>query len=241
MEEPKLIYEDDYVLVLDKPSGWVVNDANTAHGNPILQSWIKKNFNFELSGNYYRRSGIVHRLDKETSGAIIVAKKENAFISIQKQFKDRLIKKEYLALVHGWLKEKNGIVSVPVGRLPWNREKFGVMPSGKSSETAYQLITLYTNSLNDKFSFVQLLPKTGRTHQIRIHLKYIGHPIVSDLTYAGRKTSRSDRLWCKRLFLHAAKISFIHPESNKIINIKSEISDDLNSVLKNLRVVEKEN
>jgi 23S rRNA pseudouridine1911/1915/1917 synthase len=238
MEEPILIYEDNSVLVLDKPSGWVVNDANTSHGNPILQSWIKNNFNFELSGNDYRRSGIVHRLDKETSGAIIVAKDDHAFVNLQQQFKERLIKKEYLALVHGWVRDTNGIIVAPVGRLPWNREKFGVMPSGKPSETAYELVSVYLNALNNNFSLVRLLPKTGRTHQIRIHLKYIGHPIVSDSAYGGRKTSRSDRLWCNRLFLHAAKISFIHPESNKIINIESKIPDYLASVLKGLQVVD---
>lgn len=239
MEEPKLVYEDNFVLVLDKPSGWVVNDANTAHGNPILQSWIKKNFNFELSGDYLRRSGIVHRLDKETSGVIIIAKDDNSFINLQQQFKDRLIKKEYLALVHGWVKDADGIISAPVGRLPWNREKFGVMPSGKSSETSYELISLYQNVLSDRFSLLRLLPKTGRTHQIRIHLKYIGYPIVSDLAYGGRKTSRCDRRWCNRLFLHAAKITFVHPESKKIINIESKMPDYLTSVLKSLRVVEK--
>lgn len=238
MLNPQVIYEDDLILVLDKPPGWVVNDAKTARRNPILQNWLKDNFSYELSGSLEERSGIVHRLDKDTSGLLIVAKKKSAFNDLQMQFKNRSVKKEYIALVHGKMKNSVGVINAPVGRLPWNRERFGVLPLGKEAETGYELSSLYVDDKKDYFSLVRLMPRTGRTHQIRIHLKHIGHPIVADGFYAGRKTSRRDKMWCPRLFLHAGKIKIHHPKDNIEMDFGSPIPHDLKDSLSKLKKCE---
>ncbi len=231
MDTPKILFQDDDLLVIDKPPGWVVNDAKTAHGNPILQNWLKENLKYELSDNERFRSGIVHRLDKDTSGVIIAAKKEYIFFELQLQFKKREVAKSYIALVHGILKDKEGKISAPIGRLPWNRERFGVIPSGKPSETYYKAKDFFLLNRNEKFTFLELKPATGRTHQLRVHLKYIGYPIVSDTFYAGRKTSRADLKWCSRMFLHAEKIVFIHPKRKKEIIVVSQMPEDLKTAL----------
>lgn len=207
MDSPKVIYDDDTLLVLDKPAGWIVNDSNTVVSAPVLQNWIRQNYDFETAKKRELRSGIVHRLDKETSGIILVAKTEDAFRNLQEKFLSRNVQKEYIALVHGRVKDKTGIITAKVGRLPWKRTKFGVLEDGREARTDYE-VEKYFSKDGEDFTLVQLFPKTGRTHQIRIHLKHIGHAIVSDPLYAGRKTARIDRKWCPRMFLHASKISF---------------------------------
>lgn len=223
---PTIIFEDESILVLDKPSGWITNDASTTTTQPVIQTWLRENFKYPLIGDRERRDGIVHRLDKETSGLLIIAKTISAFENLQSQFKERKVKKTYIALAHGEIEPKEGEISASVGRLPWRRERFGVLPGGREATTDYKVVkTLETK--DEKFSLVELYPKTGRTHQIRIHLKFIGHPIVGDYFYAGRKTARDDREWCPRLFLHAGKISFFHPESGKEVKFESKLPQDL--------------
>ncbi len=233
MDKPNIIFEDKYIFILDKPSGWIVNSAVTTKEQPVIQDWLRDNFLFEISKNNDLRSGIVHRLDKETSGLLIVAKTEVAFRELQRQFKEREVSKTYKTLVHGKLSLKEGTVEVPVGRLPWRRDRFGIVAGGRDSKTDYRLINLFKKD-NDYFSLVECFPKTGRTHQIRIHMKHINHPVVGDSFYAGRKTARNDREWCPRLFLHAEKISFLHPISAERVEFKSDLPNDLNRVLKNL-------
>ncbi len=236
IDNPKILFEDDVLIVVDKPSGWITNDSQTVKNNFVLQKWLSEKFNYLLAKSVKMRSGIVHRLDKETSGVIIIAKNENAFFNLQNQFKKRLIEKNYLALVHGKVQPSTGRVDVPVGRLPWSREKFGVLPGGRQAETFYRVISHYKKG-NDIFSFLDIKPKTGRTHQIRIHLRYLGYPVVSDQLYAGRKTSKKDRLWCKRLFLHANSVSFIHPSLNELIKIESKLPEELKKVLVSLEKI----
>lgn len=227
--DPKIIYEDEDLMVVDKPAGWIVNEAATTKDQPVLQTWLSK-IDFPLSGSREFRSGIVHRLDKETSGVILVAKTKSAFEKLQAQFKNREVQKTYVALVHGRVEPESGEISVPVGRLPWRRDRFGVLPGGREAETGYKVIRYY-DIKGSTLTFLELKPKTGRTHQIRIHLKYIGHPIVTDEFYAGRKTARNDRKWCPRLFLHAAGIEFTHPETGKSVSFKSSIPMDLRDSL----------
>ncbi len=226
---PTIIFEDENILVLDKPSGWITNDASTTTTQPVLQTWLRENLKYPLIGDRERRDGIVHRLDKETSGLLIVAKTLSAFENLQSQFKERKVEKTYIALVHGRVKLDSGEISAPVGRLPWRRERFGVLPGGREATTRYKVIRYY-DIKKENYSLVELYPKTGRTHQIRIHLKFIGHPIVGDYFYAGRKTAREDRTWCPRLFLHASKISFFHPQTGKKLTFESELPKDLNLV-----------
>jgi len=223
--EPKIIYEDSSLLVLDKPAGWIVNEASTTKDQPVLQTWLSQK-DYPLARSLAERRGIVHRLDKETSGIIIVAKTKSAFEALQRQFKERQVKKTYLALVHGVLDEKVGEIEAPVGRLPWRRDRFGVLPGGREALTSYQVIDYFTRD-GEEYSLVEAKPKTGRTHQIRIHLKYLGHPVVADEFYAGRKTARRDRTWCPRLFLHAASIEFFHPERGQKVKFSSGLPADL--------------
>ena len=199
--EPKIVFEDDYLLVLDKPAGMVVNRARTVK-EKTLQDWLEKNIKYQISNIKYYRSGIVHRLDKETSGLILVAKTKEVFENLQGQFKKRQVKKKYLALVYGKLEPKEGEIVLPIGRTKKDREKFGIEVEGRKARTKYRILKYY-----DALSLVELMPSTGRTHQIRVHLSFLGHPIVADLKYGGKRAKR-DRLSCPRMFLHASYLGF---------------------------------
>lgn len=230
--DPKIIYEDDSLFAIDKPSGWITNDADTTTTQPVLQTWIRESFDYPLKGDREMRDGIVHRLDKETSGILLVAKTLDAFESLQAQFKAREITKTYIALLHGKV-EGTGNIKATVGRLPYRRDRFGVVEGGRDSESDYKLLKFYPGN-NGGHSLVEFFPKTGRTHQIRIHARHIGHAIVADEFYAGRKTARNDRKWCTRLFLHATTIKFSHPVTGEKQELKSELPQDLQDVLKTL-------
>ena len=231
--EPKIIFEDDSLFVVEKPSGWISNDADTTTTQPVLQTWVREHFDYPLKGDREMRDGIVHRLDKETSGILLVAKTLRAFESLQAQFKDRQIQKTYIALLHGKVTPETGEIKALVGRLPWRKDRFGVVPNGRESVSNYKVLKFYPGN-NAGHSLVEFSPKTGRTHQIRIHAKHIGHAIVGDEFYAGRKTARNDRKWCPRLFLHAASIKFTHPITGKEMEFKSELPGDLSTALKTL-------
>jgi len=226
---PNVIYENSHFLVIDKPSGWVVNESVTVRGNPTIQNWLKINFNYPLSDDDKLRNGIVHRLDKETSGVLIVAKTRKVFDYLQGLFKERKVKKVYIALVHGKIEVNEGVIEAEVGRLSWNRKRFGVIPGGRYSKTGYEVQKIYKLG-SDFYTLVKFFPETGRTHQIRIHAKHFGHPIVSDEFYAGRKTSRADRKWCPRLFLHAESISFNFSDGN-YYKFDSKLPKELSSVI----------
>ena len=241
MSDIKVIYEDSDILVLDKPAGITVNRSDTTRGEETVQDWIEKNLKLKtpnLKGNeetdFYKRSGIVHRIDKETSGILLVAKNIESFEGLQRQFKERLIEKTYLALVHGKVIPEVGEISVPVGRLPWNRKKFGVLAGGREAVTKYKVLSilhLVSGKKEEPMSLLELYPKTGRTHQIRVHLKYFNHPIFADFLYAGRKTARDDRKVLNRVFLHAHKISFTHPVTNKQISLESPLPEELAKII----------
>src|SRR3989344_3716968 len=257
-EVPRIIYEDPYVMVLDKPPGIVVDKSETQSEN-TLEEWLGKRHSELVSESQIpkrvrddtlERNGIVHRLDKDTSGLILVAKTKDALLNLQIQFKDRVVSKEYTTLVHGYITE-SGKVEGAVGRNPGDREKFivieeaplrqGFVGQGKEAVTEYEPMeklqipnvqrtasgrakfeTIFSdfNKIQlrklermkyNEFTLLKCKPLTGRTHQIRVHLKYIGHPVVSDEKYAGRKVYRLDHRWCPRQFLHAAKLGFNHP------------------------------
>lgn len=235
MLTPKIIYEDESLFVVEKPSGWITNEAGTTTTQPVLQTWIKENFEYDLKNNRECRDGIVHRLDKETSGILLIAKNELVFNELQRQFKERLVHKKYTALVHGNVASNEGIINETVGRLPWRRDRFGVLPEGRDAVTSYIVIErCQSKSNNEQFTLLELKPETGRTHQIRIHLKHIGHPIVGDEFYAGRKTARKDRRWCPRLFLHSGEIEFIHPVSKEKVKFSSPLPEDLTAILNSI-------
>lgn len=242
-----MLFEDDQILVVDKLPGVVVTPADTIRDETISDI-LMRDFKINLD-----RGGVVHRLDKDTSGVLIVAKTIEALENLQAQFKERLVKKQYLALVHGDFKEKK-VVSGAIARNPGNREKFIVwdeeskpaetefvpekkleMKSAKMEEifSGFSKIQMRKMLINKYqfFTLIKALPKTGRTHQIRVHLKYIGFPIVSDEKYGGRKTVRLDHRWCPRQFLHAQKLEINHPETGDKMIFESPLPEDLKNAL----------
>ena len=252
----KTLYEDSDILVVDKPAGLVVNRSESVK-EETLQDQLAKYFNlktgdFGIGG----RAGIVHRLDRETSGVLLIAKTVEAFDFLQKQFKEREVKKVYVVLVHGLVKEKDGVIEGKLGRIG-KFGKFGVNPvSGVSRESRtdfqvgghYQFdrnrfdVLIHQNKLARSrinylnrhakdYSLLHLFPQTGRTHQVRVHLKSIGHAIVSDPLYDPAKLLKFDRLFCPRLFLHATRLSFLHPVTRKRVEFSSRLPNDLKGAI----------
>ncbi len=249
MQKPHIVYEDSEMLVINKPSGMIVNRADTTRHEITLQDFLDMYFHREpyysqsvYSGTikspeeiFKERSGIVHRLDKETSGVLLIAKTLHAFEKLQEQFKERKVHKRYLALAHGKLNPPEGEINVPIGRLEFNRKRFGVVVGGRDSRTKYTVRGYYQiPKTRETVSLVDMYPETGRTHQLRVHLKYLNRPIVSDELYAGRKIARNDRKLISRLFLHAQAITFIHPLTGKEMSFEAPLSEDLQEFLQNL-------
>lgn len=244
-----ILYEDADILVVNKPSGVIVNRSDTTRHEKTVQDMVdeylhlpknpvrlinqRKEGEWEAPEDaFVSRSGIVHRLDKETSGILLVAKTLEAFIDLQRQFKERKVEKSYKALSHGKIVPQTGDISVPVGRLEFNRKRFGVVAGGRESLTQYHVLSYLENpKTHEILTFVELFPKTGRTHQIRVHLQYIGHPIFGDELYAGRKVSREDRVILARVFLHAATITFSHPASGKQMHLEASLPEELEQLL----------
>ncbi len=244
--EPAIVFQDRFILVLDKPAGMVVNRVG-ATKRETIQDFVEEHSGWDWESlkaqkgtegtEFLQRAGLVHRLDKETSGLLLVAKTEKAFKDLQRQFKKRRVEKRYLALVHGKVRPKKGKIEVPLSRSPRDRRKIGVLLGGRRAKTGYKVVSswfLVKNDRRQEFSLLELRPTTGRTHQIRVHLKFIGHPIVGDVTYAGRKTARQDRAWCPRQFLHAAQIAFTHPKTGKKAKFTSPLPADLRTALTHL-------
>jgi len=246
-----ILFEDSEIVIIDKPSGVVCNRAETVKVETLQDWWEDKykfsNLKFSNSQieneEYFReRSGLVHRLDRETSGVLVMAKTVEAFVALLAQFKEHSIAKQYIALTHGYWDARSGQICLPIGRRRDDRKKFGVRENGRESVTGYEVMAEYTTwefppelKVDDRgyigFSLVKFKPKTGRTHQIRVHTKQLGHPIVGDFDYAGRKRSREDRKWSGRVLLQAQRIEFNHPRNGKRISFESR-GQELNDVLK---------
>ena len=220
-----IIYEDDFIFILEKPDGLIVHHGIKNQGG-TLSDYIKILFPEIINVGDAGRNGIVHRLDKDTSGLIVVAKKNSSYIKMIELFKKRKVEKNYLALIHGHLNKKTGTIIAPIGRNPKNRTKQTLISSGKQSITSYKLIKEY-----EKETLVLVSLKTGRMHQIRVHFSSIGHPIVGDKKY-GKKNMENNLL--KRHFLHANRLKFKHPIEEKILSFSSHLPNDLSRYLENL-------
>jgi len=241
-QTPTILFEDDYIIIVNKPAGLIVNRADTTAGILTLQEWIENKYTItpalDLSDSsihdFYRRSGIVHRLDKPTSGVMVVAKTLDAFINLQGQFKEKRVEKMYTALVHGKVIPEEGEINAPIGRLPWNRIRFGILPEGREAVTSYKIVSYLVfpdEKTSDTYTLVNAFPKTGRTHQIRVHFRYLGFPIFSDELYAGRKNYKHDKKYLDRHFLHASTISFYHPATGKKLTFTVSLPAELQQVL----------
>lgn len=237
-----VLYEDDSLLVVDKPAGVIVNRADTVKVDTV-QDWAEQKLTIHNPSSrswgdaFESRAGIAHRIDKETTGILLIGKTPEAFANLQAQFKDRTVKKTYCALVHGYVETPDGTINAPIGRLPWNRERFGIVPGGKEAVTKYRVVKhldcVDPDGNTEKITLVELHPETGRTHQIRVHMKYINHPLLGDYLYAGRKTSRGDREWATRVMLHAWKLTCAHPATSQLLDFEAPMPDDMNSIINN--------
>jgi 23S rRNA pseudouridine1911/1915/1917 synthase len=218
-----IIYEDADLLVVNKPAGMTVHPA-PGHPGHTLANAVLAHFPKLKDEENTLRPGIVHRLDKDTSGLIIVAKNRAAQANLADQFKARTVKKSYLVLVKGRLTPETGIIEAVIGRDPRNRQRMAVVTKGREAKTAYRVVK-YTG----KYSLLEIKPETGRTHQIRVHLAAIGYPVVGDATYGVKNPHLS------RQFLHAGKLGFNLPSTGEWVEYESPLPEDLERALREIR------
>ena len=222
----EIIYEDKDIIVVNKPKGLVVHPAN---GNPdgTLVNAIMAICKDSLSGiGGEIRPGIVHRLDKDTSGIIIIAKNDQSHINLSEQIKNREVKKTYIALVRGIVKENEATINMPIGRSTKDRKKMAVVRNGKNAITHIKVLERF-----DNYTLLQVNIETGRTHQIRVHLSEIGYPVVGDYTYSNGKNEFGIIGQC----LHAKSLKFKHPITNKEMYLEAELPDYFKDVINKLR------
>ncbi|HNS05359.1 MAG TPA: RluA family pseudouridine synthase [Candidatus Saccharicenans sp.] len=222
--ELEVIYEDEQILVINKPFGLVVHPGAGLTGGTLANGLIFYYPEIKEVGSPLR-PGIVHRLDKDTSGLIVVARTQAAYNSLRQQFEDRTVEKIYLGLARGRFKEKEGIIDLPVGRHPALRQKMSVKSKKpRVALTRYEVLREFRHS-----TFLALKPLTGRTHQLRVHLAAIGHPLVGDSRYG--QTQGNRRRQERRLFLHAFRLSFRHPLSGEKVEFESPLPPALEARL----------
>ncbi len=213
----EIIYEDPYIIVIDKPAGLVIHPAPGHYQGTLVHGLLYKCNDLSGIGGVLR-PGIVHRLDKDTSGIMLVAKDDLSHRHLINQFKEGIIDKEYWALVHGPVKEKEGIINMPITRHPVKRKQMYVSESGKKAITLWRKIA----DLSNDIALISANPRTGRTHQIRVHMSYIGYPILGDHIY-GRKRGR----FASRQMLHSKRIAFQHPGTGKKLEFSSHLPEDM--------------
>lgn len=222
-----IIYEDDDILVVNKEKGMVVYPTASHPTGTLVNGLVAHTKSLStLSGEV--RPGIVHRLDRDTSGLIVVAKHNEAHESLVKQFQDRKVKRSYLALVHGAIPHEYGTIEAPIGRDPNNRQDMTVVSSGKDAVTRFEVI----ERIDHQYSLIKCQLETGRTHQIRVHMKYIEFPIVGDMKYGQTKTIKGDGQ-----ALHAVELAFEHPTTKEWIEFKVDPPKSFQNYLNKARQV----
>ncbi|MCL5935370.1 MAG: RluA family pseudouridine synthase [Firmicutes bacterium] len=221
-----IYFEDTDVVVVNKPRGMVVHPAEGNYTGTMVNALL---FHCrDLSGiNGLKRPGIVHRLDKDTSGLLMAAKNDFAHLELARQLSERKVERRYLALAHGVLKNDRGIVNAPISRHPRDRKRMAVTPGkGRPAITHYKVLGHYGS-----LTYLELKLETGRTHQIRVHMAYLGHPLVGDLKYGQAK----NRFNLEGQFLHAATLGFVHPRSGEKIAFEAPLPGELQGILENIR------
>lgn len=216
-------YRDERVIVVSKPAGLVTHPAAGHTSGTLVNALL--NMGEPLAGMGSTRPGIVHRLDKDTSGLLLVAKDDAAQEALVESMRARLISRRYLALVRGVPASPSGTVEAPLGRHPTRRQQMAVVTGGRPSVTHYQLL-----EAGDGMSLLEVTLETGRTHQIRVHMKHLGHPVMGDRTYGG-VSDISKELGLSRPFLHAWRLAFPHPDDGRQIEVADPLPDDLGAVL----------
>jgi 23S rRNA pseudouridine1911/1915/1917 synthase len=221
----EVLYEDESIAAINKPAGMVVHPAVGHTGgtlvNALLARWPQV---AQVGGE--GRAGIVHRLDKDTSGVILIAKTEPARLALMQQFAKRTMQKRYLALVEGQPSTQTGEINAPLGRDPRHRKKMTALKGGREAITLFNILTVYHTN-GQAVSLLECFPKTGRTHQIRVHLAFIGHPVVGDLVYGRRKQV----ITLDRHFLHADSITFTRPMDGEPMTVSAPLPPDLQNLL----------
>jgi 23S rRNA pseudouridine1911/1915/1917 synthase len=226
-----IVYEDADLLVVDKPAGLVVHPAPGHVSGTLVNALLYHVPDLAGIGGELR-PGIVHRLDKDTSGLLLVAKNDQTHRALQRQFKERSVHKVYLALLDGILTPRQGSIDAPIGRDPRNRQRMAVI-SGQESKQSRPAVTDYrVRAYYEGFTLVEATPHTGRTHQIRVHFQFIGFPLVADAVYGHRKS----RIDCPRQFLHAHTLGFHRPSDGAYLEFTSPLPADLQTVLNGLHV-----
>lgn len=229
-----IVYEDEDIIVVNKPAGMVVHPAYGHRTGTLVNAVLAHCPDLAGVGDDLR-PGIVHRLDKDTSGLIIVAKNDSARRHLQRQFKCREVKKVYVALLERCLEPVRGVIEAPIGRDKKRRKRMAVVGGGREARTEYTVVEYFGGEGGKgsrPYTLVEARPETGRTHQVRVHFASIGHPLAGDPVYGFRK-QRLSRL--RRQFLHARTLGFRLPSSNKYIELTVELPDDLRVVLEELR------
>jgi len=217
-----IIYEDDDLLVVDKPAGLTVHPA-PGHPSHTLLNAILSHFPHLADVSDSLRPGVVHRLDKDTSGVMMVAKNSAAQADLAEQFKTHSVTKAYLVLVKGRLTPENGVIEAAIGRDPRNRKRMAVVTEGREARTEYRVIRYIGD-----YTLLEVRPETGRTHQIRVHLSAIGYPVVGDKVY-GVKSA-----YLSRQFMHASRLGFNLPSSGEYVEFESALPPDLEQALKDI-------
>jgi 23S rRNA pseudouridine1911/1915/1917 synthase len=223
-----VVYEDEALLVVDKPAGMVVHPAPGHPGGTLVNALLA--YCSELAASGDLRPGIVHRLDRDTSGLILVAKRDKFRRALQKQFKERQVHKAYTVLLNGHLQPAFGRVEAPIGRDAQHRQRMAVDPGGREAITEYHVLEQFAHQVGPQsgdYSLVEAEPLTGRTHQIRVHFASIGHPVVGDAVYGRRRSG----LPVPRQFLHARRLGFKHPVTGQRMQLEAPLAADLQPVL----------
>lgn len=222
-----VVFEDDHLLVVYKPAGVVVHRAAGVRSGTLVDVLLERGVALAAAGGS-ERPGIVHRLDKDVSGVLVVAKTDEAHAMLSEMMRERSIDRRYVALVHGAPGVDKGKIDAPIGRDPRRRTRMSVIPDGRSSVTWFAV----SERLGET-AVLDVKLETGRTHQIRTHLASIGHPIVGDSAY-GRDRSLASRLGLRRPFLHAYRLSFDHPKTGERVDVRSDLPEELVKVLEEL-------
>jgi 23S rRNA pseudouridine1911/1915/1917 synthase len=238
MQAPTVLYEDDSVVVIDKPPGLVVHPGAGETGETVVDWFVKKYP--EVTQRDWpdkERIGIVHRLDKDTSGVMVLAKTPEILQKLQDQFKQRLVRKTYYALVYGQPKEDHGTITTWLGRHPQRRMEQAVLPVQIGEAARREAVSDYVvektfDVQKQPISFVRFDPKTGRMHQLRVHAKYLGTPILGDPVYTIKPAKRlSKTLGLTRQLLHAKRLTFTHPTTNQLSSYESPFPEDMAALL----------